>query len=118
MALKINTQYGGINIDNGVISRIAGLAAHDCCIVGMSSRNVKDEVTKLLKIENLKDGVVLKTKNDMLIIDLHIIVAYGTNIIAIAQTLISNVKYHVEHAVGLKVEQVNVFVDGVRISIE
>jgi uncharacterized alkaline shock family protein YloU len=48
-------------------------------------------------------------------IDLHIIVEYGTNISAIADNIISTVKYTVEDQTGLEVENVNIFVDGVRV---
>ena len=46
---------------------------------------------------------------------LHIIVEYGTNISAIADNIISTVKYTVEDQTGLEVENVNIFVDGVRV---
>ncbi|MFV0313859.1 MAG: Asp23/Gls24 family envelope stress response protein [Anaerotignum sp.] len=46
---------------------------------------------------------------------MHIIVEYGTNISAIADNIVSTVKYSVEEYAGLEVEDVNVFVDGVRV---
>ena len=46
---------------------------------------------------------------------MHIIVEYGTNITAIAENTISTVKYKVETVCGINVEQVNVFVEGVRV---
>ena len=115
MAVRIRNEHGEISVSNDVIARIAGLAASDCYgIVGMSVKNVRDGFTHLLKLESLTKGVVLTTKNGKLIIDLHIIVEYGTNISAIADTLKSNVKYHVEKSVGVKVEKINVFVESVK----
>ncbi len=108
--------YGSITIDNEVIARIAGLAAMDCYgIVGMASKNVKDGIVHLLKRENLSKGIVLTINGDLLNIDLHIIVEYGTNIPAICDSVISTVKYKVEENVGLKVERVNIFVEGIRV---
>ena len=51
---------------------------------------------------------------DKIIIDLHIIVSYGVNISSVASNLISNVKYKVEEFSGLKVEKINVLVEGMR----
>ena len=45
----------------------------------------------------------------------HLIVAYGVNILAVSDNLTSNVKYKVEEFTGLPVEKVNVFVEGVRV---
>jgi len=118
MAVKTRTEYGMINIDNEVIARIAGLAASDCYgIVGMAVKNIKDEFAHLLKIDSLTKGVKLFVKNGKLVINIRIIVEYGTNISAIADSLISNVKYHVEQSVGVPVEKVNIFVEGVRVDL-
>ena len=43
------------------------------------------------------------------------IIAYGVNIHAVSDNLIENVKYRVELFTGMKVEQVNIFVEGVRV---
>lgn len=48
-------------------------------------------------------------------LEFHIIVEYGTNISVIANNIISTVKYKVEEYAGLKVEGINIFVDGVRV---
>jgi uncharacterized alkaline shock family protein YloU len=116
MVAKITNEYGTIAIENEVIARTAGLAAMDCFgIVGMAAKNVKDGLVQLLKRESLTKGIQLTVNGDKLAIDLHIIVEYGTNISAIADTLISTVKYRVEEAVGLTVEQINIFVEGIRV---
>jgi uncharacterized alkaline shock family protein YloU len=109
-------ELGNIIIDDEVIARMAGLAAMDCYgVVGMAAKNVKDGLVHLLKIESLTKGVRIERTGDLLTVELHIIVLYGTNISAIADSLISTVKYRVEEHVGAKVGQINIFVDGVRL---
>jgi len=116
MPCKLKNELGVITIDNEVIARIAGLAAMDCYgIVGMAAKNVKDGLVQLLKLESLTKGVRLTISEDSAIVDLHIIVEYGTNISAIGETLISTVKYRVEEYTGLRVEKINIFVEGVRV---
>jgi len=113
---KIKNDLGTITIDPEVIARIAGLTATECYgIVGMAAKSMKDGLVHLLKKESLTKGVRLHMDDEYLTINLYIIVEYGTNINAIADTLKSNVKYQVEAQVGLPVGEVNIFVEGVRI---
>ena len=77
---------------------------------------MKDGFVRLLRKDNLAHGVnVIVKENNLLDISLHIIVAYGVSISAVAENLISNVKYKVEEFVGLKVSNIHVYVEGVRI---
>ena len=116
MSAKLENQYGTISIENEVIARIAGLTAMECYgIVGMAAKNMKDGFIQLLKLESLTKGIRINVNEEKTSIDLHIIVEYGTNITAIAENIISTVKYKVEAVCGIAVEQVNVFVEGVRV---
>ncbi len=112
----MNTQMGEIMIDNEVIAKYAGSAAVECFgIVGMASVNVKDGLVRLLKRDSLSHGVNVVVEDNNLTIDMHIIVAYGVSISAVTDNLISNVIYKVEEFTGMKVEKINVFVEGVRV---
>jgi uncharacterized alkaline shock family protein YloU len=116
MPASIQNEYGVITIEHEVIARIAGLAAIDCYgIVGMAAKNIKDGLVQLLKMESLTKGIHLTIAEGIITIDLHIIVEYGTNISAIADSIVSTVKYRVEENVGLPVAKVNIFVEGVRV---
>lgn len=113
---KITTQFGIITIEDEIIARIAGLAAMECYgVVGMAAKDVKDGLVELLKKESLTKGIKLMIKENKVLLDLHIIVEYGTNISAIADNLINNIKYKVEKSIGLEVEKINIFVEGVRV---
>ena len=116
MSAKLENQYGTISIENEVIARNACLTAVDCYgNVGMAANNIKDGLVQLLKRESLTKGIRINVNEEQISIDLHIIVEYGTNITAIAENIISTVKYKVETVCGIAVEQVNVFVEGVRV---
>ena len=112
----MNTQIGEILIDIDVLAKYAGAAAVECFgVVGMASVNMKDGIVKLLKKDNLSHGVNVTLNDNKITIDLHIIVSYGVSISAVADNLISNVKYNVEEFSGLEVEKINIFVEGVRV---
>lgn len=116
MATKIKNEYGTITIGNDVIALIAGLAAIDCYgIVGMASKNVKDGLVELLRLENLKRGIKLRLDESGLFVELHIIVEYGTNIPAIADSIVSTVRYKIEQGTGIPVQKVFIFVEDIHI---
>ena len=113
---SMNTHMGNIAIDNEVIARYAGSVAMECFgIVGMEGINVKDGLVKLLKMDSMTRGINVSIKNNKLTLNFHVIVAYGVSIIAVSDNLISNVKYKVEEFTGIKIEKINIFVEGVRV---
>lgn len=114
---KMNTEYGEVLIDEVVIAKYAGTTAIECFgIVGMAAVNMADGLVKLLKKDSLTKGIdVTIDDNNTITIDFHVIVSYGVSISAVADNLISNVKYKVEDFTGLKVSKINIFVEGVRV---
>ena len=112
----MNTQLGEILVNTDVIAKYAGSAAVECFgVVGMASIKMKDGLAKLLRMENLNQGVDVIVEDNNITINLHIIVSYGVSISAVAENLIGNVRYKVEEFSGLNVVKVNVFVEGVRV---
>ncbi|GGE16741.1 hypothetical protein GCM10011571_18040 [Marinithermofilum abyssi] len=117
MAMDVSTSYGQIEITDEVIATIAGIAAMDCYgLVGMASRSqLKDGIAELLGREKLTKGIEVRTNNNDVEIDMHIIVGYGTKISEVAHNVQSKVKYTLDQMVGIKVSDVNIFVQGVRL---
>lgn len=112
----MNTQLGAVLIDPEVIAKYAGSVAIECFgIVGMAMVNVKDGIVKLLKGDNLTQGVNVKINDNKITLSFHVIVAYGVSISAVSDNLISNVKYKVEEFTGMTIEKINIFVEGVRV---
>ena len=114
---SIDTHMGSISINNEVIAQYAGSVAVECFgIVGMTVANVRDGLARILKPDNLSRGInVTVGANHKLILDFHVIVAYGVSILAVSDNLIGNVKYKVEEFTGLEVEKINIYVEGVRV---
>lgn len=113
---SMNTHMGNIAIDNEVIARYAGSVAMECFgIVGMAGINVKDGLVKILKKDSMTRGISVSIHNNKLKVNFHVIVAYGVSILAVSDNLISTVKYRVEEFTGIEVEEINIFVEGVRV---
>lgn len=116
MGKQIRNEYGLIIISKDVIANLAGIATTKCFgIVGMVSSRFSDGISELLGREALSKGVDVAIKDDMLNIRVNVVVGYGTRISVIATNVIENVKYIVEKHTGLTVDNVEVFVQGVRI---
>ena len=117
MSIEIKTKYGQIDISTDVIATIAGGAAVDCYgIVGMASKNqLKDGLTDILRKENFTRGVIVRKDEDEAHIDMYIIVSYGTKISEVAHNVQTKVKYTLDQTVGLAVDSVNIYVQGVKV---
>ena len=113
---SINTSMGNISIDNEAVAQYAGSVAMECFgVVGMAGINMRDGLVKLLKLDSMTRGINVMVRNNKLVINFHIIVAYGVSILAVSNNLISNVKYKVEEFTGIEIEKINIFVEGVKV---
>lgn len=114
---SMSTDIGIITVSTDVIAKYAGTVAVECFgIVGMAAVNVKDGLVRLLKKDSLTHGIQVSISDENEItIDFHVIVAYGVSISAVTDNLISNVKYKVEEFSGMKVDKINIYIEGVRV---
>ena len=114
---SFRTDLGIVTINPEVIAKYAGTVAVECFgIVGMGAVNMKDGLVHLLKRESLAHGISVKfSEENTLTLDFHVIVVFGVSISAVTENLLSNVKYKVEEFTGLKIDKINVFVEGVRV---
>jgi uncharacterized alkaline shock family protein YloU len=118
MSIELQTKYGRIEISNDVIAMIAGGAAVDCYgIVGMASKNqIRDGISEILRRENFSKGVIVREENGEVHIDMYIIVSYGTKISEVAHNVQTKVKYTLDQTLGLSVQSINIYVQGVRVT--
>jgi uncharacterized alkaline shock family protein YloU len=109
-------ELGHIQYSEEVLAKIVGLSTMECYgVVGMVSKNATEGLWELMRIENLSKGVKLKFNEDKLLIELYVMVEYGTKISVIADNIIQKVRYSVENFTGLKVSSVTVNVQAVRV---
>lgn len=120
MSIELNTNDGHVTITNEVIATIAGGAAVECFgIVGMASKNqIRDGIAEILRKENFTRGVIVRQEESYLHIDMYIIVSYGTKISEVAHNVQSRVKYTLNQSLGLSIDSVNIYIQGVRVAKE
>ena len=116
--LSVNSQkpLGKIDVAPEAIAMVAGIATLECFgVVGMSSRSFQDGIAELLLgKENLTKGIEVRIDSNRVIVDLYVIVEYGTRINEVAHNVIENVKYAIEHQLEVVATKINVIVTGVR----
>lgn len=109
---------GTIDISTTAVTTIASQAINQCYgVVGMANKNVMSGLTHLLSRDS-KPGIDVTIEDGHVEIDVYVIVEYGVNIRTVAHSIQHTVKFHVEKALGLPVEAVNVFVQGLRMNKE
>jgi uncharacterized alkaline shock family protein YloU len=113
---KENTTFGSIRISPNVVATIAYHATLESYgVVGLAPRNLAEGLANSLTHEPAR-GVSVRFDGELIDIDLHVIIEYGTRITSVANSVANTVRFHVEKALGLKVNEVNVHVAGLRIS--
>ena len=114
--VRINTEEGAIRISGDVFTTLAGAAATSCFGVrGMAKKSASDGLVHLLKREAMGKGVRVSFHEEegSISVELHIIVNTGVNIPVICDSSGAAVRYKLTQATGVKVRNVDVFVDSV-----
>ena len=114
--MKIKLDHGVLQIAGDVFTAISGYAATNCFgVKGMASRSVQDGLVRLLKRDSLSKGVKITYPpgGDSIGVHLRIVVEHGVNIPAVCRSIMSEVRYHVEKATGVRVQAVNVYIDSI-----
>ena len=111
---EIKTENEGIQISNDVIAVIAGVAVSEVPGVAGMAGGFAGGISEVFSgKKNLAKGIKVDATEKEAKIDVNIIVEYGTRIPDVAFEIQNRVKKSVESMTGLKVEEVNVHIQGV-----
>lgn len=113
-----NNDLGEIAITESAIAMIAGKAAiENYGLVGMTAKSTSEGVFGFIRFitgDSKKRGVrVTEVEPNIFDIDLYVKLMYGLSMAAVAQNIISHVRYRVEALTGMSVRDVNIHVDGI-----
>lgn len=111
--VQLDNEFGFIRIASDVFTTLTGDAATNCFgVKGMTVRSMTDGLVHLLKRESMGKGVHITYHDDSSIsIELHIAVDQGVNIPVLCNSIMTEVRYKLESATGVRVQTVDVFVD-------
>jgi len=110
-------RLGRIEVSPAAIAGLAAAAVLECYgVVGMSRRTLRDGLAEILRHENCRRGVQVRIVDQQIVIDLHVVLEYGVRISEVAHNVMENVKFRVEKVLGVPIDEVNVHVQGLRVS--
>lgn len=113
MVFKTKNELGLISIKDTAIKTIAGHVASTCYgVVGLADRKTKQSIFSFT--DNSYNSAIKVSYNGGLIIEIHIYVIYGMNIQTISNNILESLSYILSDSFGLKVNKVNVHVDGIK----
>lgn len=113
MDMVENLEYGEVKIVDDVVATIAGLAATEVEGVAGMSGGFVGGIAEMLGKKSLSKGVKVEIKEKIAVIDLYIIVNYGSKIPDVAWEIQESVKRNIETMTGIEVNEVNIHVQGV-----
>ena len=106
---------GRIEISPHAIATIAGEAVLRCYgVVGVASKNLIGGIADLLQPDRWGRGVDVLVQDGKVVVDLYVIIQYGTRVSEVAHGVMHGVRYALEQALGIPVAEVNVHVQGLR----
>ena len=109
------TKLGSILLSEDYLAKLIGNAASSCFGVAGMAPHGKQKLRNIFSKKNYTEkGINITGDIDMINVDLHIIVAYGMNINAIAKSITHKVKYVINETVGINVGKVTVRIDGIK----
>ena len=115
---EIKTENDTIKISDDVVAVIAGVAVSEVPGVAGMAGGFAGGISEVFSgKKNLAKGIKVEIDEKNAKIDVNIIVEYGSRIPDVAFEIQTRVKKAVESMTGLKVEEVNVHVQGVNTDV-
>jgi uncharacterized alkaline shock family protein YloU len=105
-----------VHVTDRALAKIVGLSAHEVPgVVGMAPASLGEGIRRILGARQVDEGVVVTRheatgKAD---VDIHVVVAYGVNIPAVADSIRERVRYAAGRFAGVELDMVRVHVAGV-----
>ena len=81
----------------------------------MASKSaIRDNFQALLGKENYAKGVVVKSTDAGIAVDVYTVMSYGVKISEVSKNIQERVKFNLENQLGIKAETVNVYVQNIK----
>lgn len=121
-----DSSLGRVEVAPAAIGSLVAEAVKECYgVVGMASRTRLGDTLASLGTSlagsaqrGSRRGIDVRIDDDGIVLDLYVVVEYGTRITEVAAGVMRRVRFTIENTVGLPVKAVNVHVQGLRVSEE
>ncbi len=116
--MATETYLGKIEVSPLAVASLASeavLASYG--VVGMAAAGtLRDGLVEILQRDATHRGVEVHLREGSIIIDLYVVVEYGTRISEVTHNIMEAVRFRLERALGMPIAEVNVHVQDLRVS--
>jgi uncharacterized alkaline shock family protein YloU len=117
-AVQASSQGGRIEVSPAVVAAVAAEAVSECYgVVGMAACNLGEAVLSALGRPPATKGIRVRLEQDLVVVEVHVIVEYGTRVATVAGNVIDAVRFRLERSLGTTCLQINVYVEDVRVDL-
>ena len=105
-----------VHVSDDAVATIIGLAAHEVPgVVGMAPASLGEGLRRVLGLQQVDEGVEVShdVEGASVEVHLHVVVAYGVNIPAVAESVRERVQYAASTFAGVDASRIVVHVAGV-----
>ena len=112
-------EVDAVRVADNALATVIGLAAHEVPgVVGMAPAGLTEGLRRILGVSQVDEGVevehaVGESEGPVTKVVLHVVVAYGVNIPAVAESVVERVRYAASAFAGVELAEVKVHVAGV-----
>lgn len=107
---------GRIEVSPAAIASVVSEAVQTCYgVVGTVPKNFATGLVDKLSADR-KRGVEVQVREGEVVVDLYVVVEYGTRVSSVAESIKHVVKYQIEKILELPVAKVNVHIQALRVS--
>ncbi len=107
---------GGLSISNNAIADIIGYEAMESYgVVGMAAPTLSDGIAKILPQSKYRRGIVVTEGATGAIIDLYVVLEYGTNVTAVTTNLEERILFVLKQILDMSPQAINIHVQGMKV---
>jgi uncharacterized alkaline shock family protein YloU len=116
--MATETYLGKIEVSPLAVASLASDAVLGCygVVVMAPAGTLRDGLVEILQREATHRGVEVHVREQGIVVDLYVIIEYGTRISEVAQNIMDAVKFRLERGLGMPIAEVNVHVQDLRVS--
>lgn len=108
---------GRVEVSPSVIVDLVAKVVSECYgVVGLAPRRRWDILARALRLHNGRRGVRARFEDGRLVVDVFVVLEYGTRIVEVARNIVAAVGFALKKSLGISSVQVIVNVQGLRIS--
>jgi uncharacterized alkaline shock family protein YloU len=116
-SIELDRRPGRIEVSPSAIAMAASRVVLECYgVVGIANSKLKHGKAVLLDDANYHRGIVVSVKGDGVVVDVYVVIEYGTRISEVAHNVMNAVRDALRRMLGSGSVRVNVNVQGLRIS--